>query len=795
MLTSDFFNQSVEENCKYGRYYCTTDKKYKCRQGPKQTRTSESVTEEVNPIDTVEMDVPLLIRALEYAREDAKDDMDLHKVVERMIAAAQAGEPLNMDDYNMIFGDQEEPAVEVEEAKRKKKKKSSLMSKPTKRGYGGYFYPGYGYYGDSGDSGGGDGGGGGESRVNEAEADKTINNQKFVDLLRKAREIPVTGLNPEQRIQLALADQIEQANDKIDSLQQQNQQLVKQVTAKTPAPVAKAAQAAEPAKAVAQTQAAPAAQPQVQQVTKVVTQFIQQAAQDAKTPAEQAEAKQAEEQIREIIVTNKMSKSDLEAIERAVTKQEKNGIKFGDIKRLLRTIDKRSQQTKQEKEAEIAPAKTEPAELPANVISLVDRLEKRNQEQDLAIVSLKQDLDTARAQVFNKLAQQQDLAEPEQQTASPAMANMATALPKVATGLGDTDYAPANDSEPTPAPAPAPAPAPLPPNVVQGNFGQVPQLKKTGTLGESVNEQMEAETFDFRLPAARVVGVVDDFFSADWNKVFLQFKSDYDTETDEEDPSGEANSQLEKAFYYPMLVDKKMTTLAGALNDLLDYHTQIYNHQEYKAMFGQVMFPAFQGKIYGGSVKSKETNQNFDNDYEFFMYYKKLISKAIRDEVNPFMRNVNEYMRERYAENTPDSHAMSAWYLRNVVPPYKKAINDINTALQGLDRLAKAMFSVLPQGTQTQGELLETRRYYRTHSTDELSLKIDFGLRKDHKGWYLPESVSVKTKLDVERAFGEPIAEMNLLRPIKMKGPKNPVAVNKNGNKYKNPAKLIKFGK
>ena len=167
MLTSDFFNQPVEENCKYGRYYCTTDKKYKSRQGPKQTRTSESITEEANPIDTVEMDVPLLIRALEYAREDAKDDMDLHKVVERMIAAAQNGEPLNMDDYNMIFGDQEEPSVEVDEAKRKKKKKSSLMSKPTKRGYGSYFYPGYGYYGDSGDSGGGDGGGGGESRIAE----------------------------------------------------------------------------------------------------------------------------------------------------------------------------------------------------------------------------------------------------------------------------------------------------------------------------------------------------------------------------------------------------------------------------------------------------------------------------------------------------------------------------------------------------------------------------------------------------------------------------------------------------
>tara|TARA_B100001989_G_C24380901_1_gene384260 strand:- start:274 stop:588 length:315 start_codon:yes stop_codon:yes gene_type:complete len=26
------------DNCKYGRYYCTTDKKYKCRKSPKRSR-------------------------------------------------------------------------------------------------------------------------------------------------------------------------------------------------------------------------------------------------------------------------------------------------------------------------------------------------------------------------------------------------------------------------------------------------------------------------------------------------------------------------------------------------------------------------------------------------------------------------------------------------------------------------------------------------------------------------------------------------------------------------------------
>lgn len=64
-----------------------------------------------NPKDVVSMDVPFLIRALEYAREDAKDDIDVHDAVERMISAAQAGEPLDMGDYNLVFGEQDVEGV------------------------------------------------------------------------------------------------------------------------------------------------------------------------------------------------------------------------------------------------------------------------------------------------------------------------------------------------------------------------------------------------------------------------------------------------------------------------------------------------------------------------------------------------------------------------------------------------------------------------------------------------------------------------------------------------------------
>lgn len=57
-------------------------------------------------VDTVTLDVPLLLRMMEYAREDAQEDMDLHNAAERMIAMAKDG-PLSMDDYESIVGNVE----------------------------------------------------------------------------------------------------------------------------------------------------------------------------------------------------------------------------------------------------------------------------------------------------------------------------------------------------------------------------------------------------------------------------------------------------------------------------------------------------------------------------------------------------------------------------------------------------------------------------------------------------------------------------------------------------------------
>lgn len=70
-----------------------------------EIRHKKSIKEVFNSIDKVTMDVPLFIRALEYAKEDAKTDMDLHNVAEKAIALSTSGKTLTMADYDAIVGD------------------------------------------------------------------------------------------------------------------------------------------------------------------------------------------------------------------------------------------------------------------------------------------------------------------------------------------------------------------------------------------------------------------------------------------------------------------------------------------------------------------------------------------------------------------------------------------------------------------------------------------------------------------------------------------------------------------
>ena len=90
---------------------------------------NEEEAEAKDAVDTVTMDVPLFIRMLEFAREDAKADVDLHDVAEKAIEINKSKETLSMQDYEDIIPAMEEPMDEVTPAQEKYRVKPS--AKPT----------------------------------------------------------------------------------------------------------------------------------------------------------------------------------------------------------------------------------------------------------------------------------------------------------------------------------------------------------------------------------------------------------------------------------------------------------------------------------------------------------------------------------------------------------------------------------------------------------------------------------------------------------------------------------------
>lgn len=71
---------------------------------PVKVEEVETIVEPVNIMDqkdTVTLDIPLLIRILELAREDVKTDVELHQIVERLIELKNK-ETLTMEDYDYI---------------------------------------------------------------------------------------------------------------------------------------------------------------------------------------------------------------------------------------------------------------------------------------------------------------------------------------------------------------------------------------------------------------------------------------------------------------------------------------------------------------------------------------------------------------------------------------------------------------------------------------------------------------------------------------------------------------------
>jgi hypothetical protein len=64
----------------------------------------QGITEVDDTIDTITMDVPLFIRTLEFAREDAKTDMDLHDFSQRAIKLTKEKGTIDMSSYNELIG-------------------------------------------------------------------------------------------------------------------------------------------------------------------------------------------------------------------------------------------------------------------------------------------------------------------------------------------------------------------------------------------------------------------------------------------------------------------------------------------------------------------------------------------------------------------------------------------------------------------------------------------------------------------------------------------------------------------
>jgi hypothetical protein len=59
--------------------------------------------EQPDAIDIVTLDVPLFIRMLEYAKEEAADDMDLHDLATKTIALSKQRGILSMEDYDTLI--------------------------------------------------------------------------------------------------------------------------------------------------------------------------------------------------------------------------------------------------------------------------------------------------------------------------------------------------------------------------------------------------------------------------------------------------------------------------------------------------------------------------------------------------------------------------------------------------------------------------------------------------------------------------------------------------------------------
>lgn len=110
---------------------------------PKEDKPEETSQEETNANGAVCMTTPLFLRLLEYAKEDAETDLDLHYAAENVLRLAADPGILGMDDYAEIIdiyddNDEEDDIENVGEAKKKKRKYKKSMTNYLGR-WGRYF--------------------------------------------------------------------------------------------------------------------------------------------------------------------------------------------------------------------------------------------------------------------------------------------------------------------------------------------------------------------------------------------------------------------------------------------------------------------------------------------------------------------------------------------------------------------------------------------------------------------------------------------------------------------------------
>lgn len=88
-----------------------------------------------NPTDIIIMDVPLFLRMLEYAKEDAETDMDLHDVTEMATTLSAEDRILTMADYDSIVKNSNE--IDEKKLTSAEKRKKEEIVKGMKKSFKG----------------------------------------------------------------------------------------------------------------------------------------------------------------------------------------------------------------------------------------------------------------------------------------------------------------------------------------------------------------------------------------------------------------------------------------------------------------------------------------------------------------------------------------------------------------------------------------------------------------------------------------------------------------------------------